>query len=182
MTPTELATLRRQRFGLTQQQLAEKLKTTRVTIARYESGMRRIPAKVELLLKELSRPTALPMAGIVAAGKPIEAVQQHDFIDVPPGMISGKENFALTVTGESMREEGILPGDVVIARSQSVAGNGDIVVALVNGQATIKKYYQRAKTVELRPVNSAMSPINVMPSDDFRIQGVVVGLMRYYRS
>ena len=70
MTAKEFARSRRE-LGLTQQRLAEKLKTTRVTVARYESGMRRIPGVVELMVKELSRSTVLPMVGVVAAGKPL---------------------------------------------------------------------------------------------------------------
>ena len=173
--------MRREELGLTQQQLAEKLKITRVTIARYEAGMRRIPGVVELMIRELGRGGALPMAGIVAAGKPIEAVAQNEAVDVPSGMIRGKENFVLHVTGESMRDDGILPGDFVVVRGQSIARNGETVIALVNGQATIKKYHHKGDVIELRPVNAAMKPIAVRRTDDFRIQGVVVGLIRYYK-
>jgi repressor LexA len=179
MNAKQLATLRRHELRLTQEQLAQKLKTTRVTIARYESGQRRIPGMVEVVLAELTRSNIVPMAGIVAAGKPIEPVSQNEFVEVPPGMVQGKENFVLQVTGESMRDDGILPGDYVVIKSQSVAQNGDTVIALINGQATIKKYFHRAGVLELRPVNSAMQPIVVKRSDDFRIQGVVVGVIRY---
>jgi repressor LexA len=178
MTPREFANIRRE-LGLTQQQLAEKLKTTRVTIARYEAGERRIPGLVELTLGELGRSNSLPMAGVVAAGKPIEPVSQSESIEVPPGMADGKNNFVLRVTGESMRDDGILPGDYVVVRSQSLAQNGETVIALVNGQATIKKYYHRSDVIELRPVSSTMKPIVVKYEDDFQIQGIVVGVIRY---
>ena len=182
MTPKALATIRRQDLGLTQQQLAEKLKTTRVSIARYETGARRIPGVIELMIKQLSQTVALPMAGIVAAGKPIEAVEQNELIDIPPAMIQGKENFVLKVTGESMRDDGILPGDFIVVRKQSSARNGERVVALINGQATVKTYHQKVNAIELRPVNTAMQPVVIKPTDDLQIQGVVVGLMRYYKS
>jgi repressor LexA len=168
-------------LGLTQEELAEKLGTTRVTVARYEAGMRRIPPAVERLIKELARSNTIPMAGIVAAGKPIEAVEQSEFIEIPQAMIRGKENFALHVTGESMRDDGILAGDIVVLRKQPVARDGDTVIALVNGQATLKKFYRKGRSIELHPVNSAMQPIVVRPNDEFQIQGTVVGLMRYYK-
>ena len=180
MTAKEFARSRRE-LGLTQQQLAEKLKTTRVTVARYEAGMRSIPGVVELMVKELSRSTVLPMAGVVAAGKPIEAVAQSESVEVPVSMIDGGENFVLKITGESMREDGILPGDLVVVRKQPVARNGDRVIALVNGQATIKKYHRNGDAIELRPVNSSMTPIAVEKTDDFRLQGIVVGLIRHYK-
>jgi repressor LexA len=181
MTPKELARIRRQELGLTQEQLAEKLKTTRVTIARYETGARRIPGVVELMIKELSRAPALPMAGIVAAGKPIEAIAQNEAVEVPLSMIQGNKNFVLKIDGESMRDDGILPGDLVVVRKQSTARTGDRVIALINGQATIKKYYRNSDAIELRPVNATMSPIVLKQSDDFDIQGVVVGLIRHYK-
>jgi repressor LexA len=177
MRPRDFANIRRD-LGLTQQALANRLKTTRVTIARYETGQRRIPGTVEFALAQLARPNSLPMAGIVAAGKPIEPVSQNETIEVPTGM-AARNNFVLQITGESMRDEGILPGDYVIVRSQSVAQNGETVIALVNGQATIKKYYRRGDLLELRPVNSTMQPIVVKQDDDFQIQGVVVGVIRY---
>jgi repressor LexA len=179
MSPKEFAKIRRDQLGLTQDELARKLKTTRVTIARYEGGQRRIPGMLEVALAELSRPTALPMAGIVAAGKPIEAVTQNEWIEVPSSMAYGTENFVLKVTGESMRDDGILPGDYVVVRSQSMARSGDTVIALINGEATIKKYYPQADFIELRPVNSEMKPIIVKSNDDFQIQGIVVGVIRY---
>ena len=181
MTGKELARIRRFELGLTQEELSEKLRTTRVSIARYETGTRRIPAPVEMLVKQLCRKTDLRMAGIVAAGKPIEPVEQNESVEVPAGMIAGKKTFVLKVTGESMREDGILPGDLVVVRQQSSATNGDRVVALVDGQATIKSYHQSEHRVELRPMNESMKPIVINPTDNLQIQGVVVGLLRYYR-
>ncbi|MBN2102568.1 transcriptional repressor LexA [bacterium] len=122
----------------------------------------------------------LPMAGLVAAGSPIEPVEQRETADVPEEMLGSGEYFALRVTGNSMIEEGIFDGDTIVVRRQSVAENGQTVVALVDGEATVKKYYRRGQEIELRPANPVMTSIRVRQGD-FAIQGVVAGLMRKYR-
>jgi repressor LexA len=169
----------RHALGLTQEELAEKLRTTRITIARYECGMRRIPGMVLVALKQMARSSQIAMAGIVAAGVPIEPVLQSELVDVPPSMLQGGDNFALRVKGESMREEGILPGDFVIVRKQHTARNGQTIVALVNNEATVKTYYRKQGCIELHPANSAMKPIVVTTRDDFQIEGVVIGVIRH---
>lgn len=122
----------------------------------------------------------LPMAGLVAAGSPIEPVEQRETVDVPEEMLGSGEYFALKVTGNSMIEEGIFDGDTIVVRRQNTAENGQTVVALVNGEATVKKFYRRSGEIELRPANAAMTSILVR-DDAFTIQGVVAGLMRKYR-
>jgi len=122
----------------------------------------------------------LPMAGIVAAGRPIEPVEQQDGVDVPEDMLGSGEYFALKVSGNSMIGEGIFDGDTIVVRRQATAENGQTVVALIEGEATVKKYYRRKEVAELRPANPAMQPILVREGE-FVIQGVVVGLMRRYR-
>ena len=149
-----------------------------MTVTRYECGTRRIPGVVEVALSQLTSPPRLPMAGVVAAGAPIEPIPQTELVDVPPSM-TRRDNFALRVKGDSMRDEGILPGDLVIVHKQATARNGQTVVALVNQEATIKKYYRRAGHIELHPANTALKPIIVTPDADFRIQGVVIGVIRY---
>jgi len=178
MRPDDLKRLRLQ-LGLTQEGLASKLGTTRMTITRYEGGTRRIPDVVEVAMRHLIPSPQIPLAGIVPAGKPIEPVPQTELIEVPPSMAQGEENFALRVTGDSMRDEGILPGDLVIVRKQAMARNGQTVIALVNQETTIKKYYQKKEHIELRPANSSIKSIIVKPEDDFKIQGIVVGLIRH---
>ena len=111
MKPTDLKQVREQ-LGLTQQQLADALQTTRVSVGRYEAGMRRIPGMVQVALDQLGRSSEIPMAGMVAAGSPIEPVLQSELIDVPPSMLRGGNTFALRVKGESMKDDGILPGDL----------------------------------------------------------------------
>jgi repressor LexA len=178
MKPTDLKLIREQ-LGLTQQQLADALHTTRVSVARYEAGMRRIPGMVKVAVEQLTRSSQIPMAGIVAAGSPIEPVQQSELIDVPPSMLRGGNVFALRVKGESMKDEGILPGDLVIVHKQETARNGQTVVAMVNHEATIKMYFKKPTHIELHPANAAMQPIVVQPSDAFRIEGLVIGVIRH---
>ena len=98
MKPSELKRVREQ-LGLTQQQLADALQTTRVSVGRYEAGMRRIPGMVQVAIGQLSRSREIPMAGMVAAGSPIEAVPQSELIEVPPSMLRGGNTFALRVKG-----------------------------------------------------------------------------------
>jgi repressor LexA len=169
----------REELGLTQQQLADALHTTRVSIARYEAGMRRIPGMILIALAQLQRKAEIPMAGLVAAGSPIEVVPQSELIDVPPSMLRGGDTYALRVKGESMKDEGILPGDLVIVKKQETARNGQTVVALVNREATVKSYFKRGTHIELHPANAAMSPIIVQATDEFHIEGIVIGVIRH---
>lgn len=169
----------REELGLTQQQLAEALHTTRVSVARYEAGMRRIPGVISVVLSQLRQKTSIPMAGLVAAGSPIEPIPQTELVEVPPSMLRGGDSFALKVKGESMKDEGILPGDLVVVRKQGTAKNGQTVVALVNGEATIKTYFKRTTHIELRPANETMQPIIIQSSDEFHIEGIVIGVIRH---
>jgi repressor LexA len=169
----------REGLGLTQQQLADALHTNRVTVARYEAGMRRIPGIVPVVLDQLQNKTDIPMAGIVAAGSPIDPIPQSELVDVPPSMLKGGKTFALRVKGESMKDEGILPGDLVVVRKQQTARNGQTIVALVNREATIKTFFKTETHIELHPANAAMQPIMVQPSDEFQIEGVLIGVIRH---
>jgi repressor LexA len=178
MKPMDLKRLREQ-LGLTQQQLADALHTTRVSVARYETGMRRIPGMVKVAIDQLSRSREIPMAGMVAAGSPIEPVPQSELIEVPPSMLRGGNTFALRVKGESMKDDGILPGDLVVVRKQKTARNGQTVVALVNHEATIKTYFKKDSHIELHPANATMQPIVVMPEDTFHIEGILIGVIRH---
>src|SRR5678815_5300462 len=178
MKPADLKQVREQ-LGLTQQQLADTLRTTRVSVARYEAGMRRIPGMVKVAIDQLIRVPEVPMAGIVAAGSPIEPISQSELIDVPPSMLRGGNTFALRVKGESMKDDGILPGDLIIVRKQETAQNGQTVVALVNREATVKTYVKKATHIELHPANAAMQPIVVQSSDEFHIEGVLIGVIRH---
>jgi repressor LexA len=123
----------------------------------------------------------LPFFGQIAAGRPIEAVSGTDRVMVPGHLLStrGGDHYVLRVVGESMIEEGIHDGDYVIVLRRDVAEPGEMVVALVNDEATLKRFYPEGPIVRLQPANPTMQPIRV-PAKDVRVQGVVVGLMRKF--
>ncbi|MBW1731964.1 MAG: transcriptional repressor LexA [Deltaproteobacteria bacterium] len=121
-----------------------------------------------------------PLLGRVAAGKPIEAIEDIQTIELPSSMIQGEDHFVLQVQGDSMEEDGILDGDYVVVRKQATAENGETVVAVIENEATIKKYYKRKDHVELRPAHKGMEPI-IVKEGTFRIEGKVVGVIRYYK-
>jgi repressor LexA len=129
-----------------------------------------------------SKAVELPLLGAVAAGLPIEAIEQQESLSVPPDMVkSGKENFVLRVEGESMIDEQIRDGDYIVVSSQETANDGQMVVALVGGDsATVKKMYREPDgRIRLQPANPAMAPI-VEEASNVQIQGVVVGVIRKY--
>ena len=118
----------------------------------------------------------LPMVGSVAAGKPTLAIEDiEDTYPVPRDFLGGSDGFMLHVQGDSMVEDGIRDGDYVIVRRQPVADNGDTVVAIVDNEATVKRFYKEDERIRLQPANSAMSP---MYFDEVGIVGKVVGLVR----
>ena len=121
----------------------------------------------------------LPLAGLITAGEPIEAVQQTETIAVPADFVTDRANsYVLKVKGESMIEEGILSGDYVIVERNPSPKNGDVVVALLdNAYATLKKFYREKNRIRLQPANSSMKPIYAM---DPLIQGVVSGVIRKF--
>lgn len=120
---------------------------------------------------------SLPLAGQIAAGSPVLAEQQDERVDFS-SLFSNDEHFCLRVKGESMIEDQIAEGDFVVVRKQNECGEGDIVVALVEGQdATLKRFYREPTRVRLEPANSRMQPIY---SDDVEVLGVVVGVIRQY--
>lgn len=123
---------------------------------------------------------ALPLYGYIAAGRPIEAISNPEMIDVPNQLRTTKPCYVLEVRGDSMIEEGILDGDWVVIEHRDQARNGDIVVALVDGEeATLKRLEQRRGEVVLHPANSTLSAMHFRP-EQIQIQGVLVGQMRRY--
>ncbi len=135
-----------------------------------------------LELVEQSEPNELiPLLGRVAAGSPLEVAQNHEeHLSVPQSLIPRGKCFALQVEGSSMIEDGIFDGDHVVLKAQKNAQNGQTVVALVDGGATIKKYYKKENSIELHPANSALKPIVVEDGQEFSIEGILVALMRSY--
>ncbi|MGQ9614825.1 MAG: transcriptional repressor LexA [Spirochaetota bacterium] len=126
------------------------------------------------------RSVSIPLVATVAAGRPLEAYEIEESVDVPEEMLSGGENVALRVKGNSMIESGIFDGDIVIVRRQSTAENGQIVVALIDGEATIKRIYYHGDTIELRASNPEIAPIFVGRGQNFEIYGVLVGMYRRF--
>lgn len=122
----------------------------------------------------------VPVIGRIAAGTPMEPVE-HDAgtIHVSRDTLRGHGAFALQVVGESMIEESILDGDLVVIRKQDTAEDGDIVVALIDGDATLKRFFREKDGVRLEPANRSIQPIHVREGD-FRIQGVLVGVQRTF--
>ncbi|HET6893723.1 MAG TPA: transcriptional repressor LexA [Pyrinomonadaceae bacterium] len=123
----------------------------------------------------------VPLLGAVAAGQPIEAILTHDTVSVPRDMIGGGRTFALRVRGDSMTEENIQDGDIIIVASQNTAENGQLVVALIDGNyATVKKFYREPDFIRLEPANPQFKPIFIKTEERIQIQGVVRGLIRKY--
>jgi repressor LexA len=121
----------------------------------------------------------LPLFGYIAAGRPLDVDVSDETIAVPDHLTSRGENYVLKVRGDSMIEDGILDGDLVIISRRERAENGEMVVANVHGEVTLKRLYQEGERVRLQPANSMMSPIYA-PARDVSVQGVVVGLMRRF--
>jgi repressor LexA len=122
----------------------------------------------------------LPLLGAVAAGSPIESIADPEPISVPSDLLGPGDHFVLRVRGDSMVEEGIHDGDFVIVHSTSEAADGDVVVALLEGEVTLKRMYrERDRTVRLQPANAALPPM-IVAANRLQIQGVVVGLLRRY--
>ncbi|HEX4034887.1 MAG TPA: transcriptional repressor LexA [Solirubrobacteraceae bacterium] len=140
------------------------------------------PRAIELLdravaeVRQAVRPKGLPLLGAVAAGQPMLAEENiEDYVAVPPAAGGRDGEYLLRVRGESMRKVGIMEGDLVVVRPQETAEDGDIVVAMVGEDATVKRYFRESDHVRLQPENDAMEPIR---SREVRILGRVVGLMR----
>ena len=137
------------------------------------------PRALELLDSPLSKARTVPLVGKVTAGQPILAIENiEDQLIIPNDLASmDTELFALRVQGESMIEAGILDGDIVIVHSQERAENGDIVVALIGDEATLKRIYYENGHVRLQPENHTMAPIIVPRAE---VRGKVVALVRRF--
>ena len=123
----------------------------------------------------------IPLLGLVAAGQPIEAILAHETVSAPKNMIGRGRMFALRVRGDSMIEENIQDNDIIIVSSQQTAENGQMVVALIDGNyATVKKFYREPDFIRLEPANPQFKPIFIKTPERIQIQGVVRGLIRDY--
>ncbi len=128
---------------------------------------------------ETGKMTRVPILGKVTAGTPILAVENHEgYVDFPITMSRGKSNlFALRVIGESMIDAGIMDGDIVIVESRNYADDGEIVVAMIEDEATVKRIFKEVNTVRLQPENKTMQPIY---SRDVTVLGKVIANFRFY--
>lgn len=138
-----------------------------------------------------ARAAELHVLGRVAAGRPIEALEAPETVAVPEELLGRGETFVLRVQGDSMIDELIRDGDLVVVESRERADDGETVIALVKadgdggdgdgGEVTLKKFYREGDRVRLQPANPAVDPI-VVPDDRVRVQGVVIGVIRKYRA
>ena len=157
--------------------------TVHAHLAKLEKSgvLRRDPSKpraIEILVdraKRVVRP-GVPLVGQVAAGAPVLAEENiEDILEVPALLGAESGDYALNVRGDSMKDAGILPGDVVIVRPATEASNGEIVVALLEDEATVKRYFREADAIRLQPENPAYEPII---SRDVEVIGRVIGVFR----
>ena len=135
--------------------------------------------KRALSLLEEKISNKLPMLGLVAAGMPIEVFDNIEYVDVPSKYIND-ENYVLKVDGDSMVKDGIIDGDYVVVRKDNIAKPGQTIVAIVNGEATLKRFYIGENGVELHPRNDNYNIIHVSSDDELLIQGQVLGVFREY--
>jgi repressor LexA len=171
------------------QELAHELRLTEknardyVLILERKGYLRRQPnvaRGITLLQQATSEPLLeIPLVGRVMAGKPVEIFENHEPILVPPMLLRAGAHFVMEVRGDSMIDDGIREGDLVVVQQQPTPNNGDAVVAVVQGEATIKRFYRRGPIVELRPANAEMRALH-FEAQDVEIKGVVTGLIRKY--
>ncbi len=184
-------------YSPTMQELADELKVSKVTVFEHvealikKGALRRDANKarsLELtencLLPDESRSTRLPLVGSIAAGSPIDAVEDREFLDLEDlfaNPAASGDVFVLHVRGDSMIDQQISDGDYVVCRKTNQARNGQTVVALLDsGEATLKTYYkERNGRVRLQPANEAYEPIWVEP-ERVQVQGVAIGVVRAY--
>jgi repressor LexA len=177
----------------TMQELADQLGTSKVTIFEHVGALERkrvlrrdkhkarsLQIISEELLPDENRSTKLPMLGNIAAGSPIEAIENREELDLEQMFQSRNGVYVLRVRGESMIEDHLCDGDYVVIERRENARNGEQVVALLDtGEATLKRFYREGAKIRLQPANSTMAP-RIVEADRCRVQGVVIGVLRSY--
>lgn len=126
-----------------------------------------------------ARAVELPLLGRVAAGSPIEAIEGNDTIEVPESFVRRRNTYALRVRGDSMIDEGILDGDHIVVEERPEPHNGDVVVASIDGEATVKRFFRDKGSIRLEPANPRYKPI-IVRDRDVQVRGVVVAVLRKY--
>lgn len=202
LTPKQLRILQiirdwRTRFGYspTLQEIADEVRVSKVTVFEHvealikKGALERNPNKArslsisdEIIVPDEGRPTRFPLVGRIAAGYPIEKLENRDELDLQdifgPKLGQSGALFALQVEGDSMHDEGIWDGDYIIVERRNVAKNGERVVALLeNGETTLKTFYKEDNCIRLQPANPEFKPILVKQCT---IQGIVTGVLRRY--
>jgi repressor LexA len=183
---------RRNGYSPTLQELADELGVSKVTIFEHveeleKRGLLRRSAHKARSLEVTSRAafpdesaTKIPLVGFIAAGAPIEAIEDRETLDLETLFDSRKGTYVLQVRGNSMIEDQICDGDFVIIEKRETARNGETVVALVDdGEATLKRFYKEKNRIRLQPANSSYKPIYVK---NCTIQGIVIGVLRNLRN
>jgi len=197
LTPRQLEILtlirdgrRNDGYSPTLQEIADELGISKITVfehveallkkgllSRRSNKARSLELTASARLPD-ERPTLLPLVGRIAAGRPIEAIESPDSVDLEEVFTSRHPVGVLTVMGDSMIDEHIRDGDLVVYERRANARNGDTVVALIAGEeATLKKFYREKSRIRLQPANPKYDPIYVR---DVEVQGVVIGVIRRY--
>ena len=150
-------------------------------LRRHWNQKRGLELSSQAILESEPSLSRLPFFGRIAAGRPIEAVAGDETVTVPEHLLGAvpEDHFVLKVVGDSMIEEGIHDGDLVVVSRRDEAGVGEMVVALVGDEATLKRFFPEGDRVRLQPANQRMEPIYAA-ANEVRVQGVVVGLMRKF--
>ncbi|PLX89299.1 MAG: LexA family transcriptional regulator [Desulfuromonas sp.] len=132
-----------------------------------------------IVLSRTGRMFSLPLVGEVQAGPPRLAVEAvEDYLAVDAGLVKSADSFVLRVTGNSMIEAHIQDGDMAIVKPQSTAQNGDIVVVILDGEATLKRFFREPQLIRLQPENKTLKPILVYPGEEIQLVGKVTGVFR----
>ncbi len=177
----------------TMQELADQLGTSKVTIFEHVGALekkgllkrdkhkaRSLEITSDEALPDEERGSKLPLVGSIAAGSPIEAVENREELDLEQLYSRPNGVFVLKVRGDSMIEDHLCDGDYVVIERRESCRNGEQVVALLDtGEATLKRYYKEGRNVRLQPANSTMQP-KIVPAECVKVQGVVIGVLRSY--
>jgi len=135
------------------------------------------PETADVLPVEEAEMTTIPLLGWVAAGQPVDLFEYHESVSVPANMVR-KDTYALRVRGDSMIDDNIEDGDLIVVEKRATAENGQSVVAMINGESvTLKKFYIEKDGVKLQPANQTLSPI-YLKNEDIQILGIVMGVIR----
>jgi repressor LexA len=179
-------------YSPTMQELADQLGVSKVTIFEHVEALERkelilrarnrarsLEVSPTVKLPDESKPTSFPIVGTIAAGRPIEAIETRETLELESLFNTRHGTYVLRVKGNSMIDDHIADGDYVIIERRESARDGETVVALLDdGQATLKRFYKERGRIRLQPANANMAPIYV--DKDIKIQGVLIGVLRTY--